>query len=216
MRHPHWLLGTCFLGIFMLAECSPVQAQTQSLFGGSSSSQSRGNTGRTAGSTGSSTGLNLEAGTGSVNTSFGTGFVGRSDNSGRFVGDERIGTQQGGATGQNRQFQNLNRQLQNSTRSGRRTTASTKTSFQPQLRVAIPIDSKRLATTRATTQTRIGKIIGQKPKYQDVHLAIDDQGQATIAGTVSSEADMRLIEQLVRLEPSISLIKNDLVVASTK
>lgn len=200
--------------------------------GGSSMGGSTGGRGTTGGSNTSSFGsANGRGGTGqngaggmnqpqfnefgSVGNQIGQGgFVGRSDNSGRFVGQTQAGQQQsmsrsnfgglggrGGQNGNNNQNFNQGNQAQNARR------------VRPQLKLgfaippmATPAVSNTLAVRLTAAQPSLGSI-------DNVNLKLDDAGVVTLTGRVESQDAKSLAAAILRLEPGVRKVVNELEVA---
>lgn len=76
-------------------------------------------------------------------------------------------------------------------------------------RVAVPVRSPGVAQSLA--QTRVSKSLAT-PRFQGVGVSVSDAG-ATITGTARSAEDRRMAELLLRLEPGINQVNNQIVVA---
>ncbi len=151
---------------------------------------------------------------GSVGSQIGQGsFVGRSDNAGRFVGQAQSGQQQsmsrfnfGGLGGR-----------------GGRTAATIRTSIRaietqntrrirPQLKLgfsippmATPAVSNTLAVRLTAAQPSLGSV-------ENVNLKLDDAGVVTLTGRVQSQEAKSLAAAILRLEPGVRKVVNELEV----
>lgn len=210
------------LGTALVLFCSGIaHAQTSSLFGNNSAlgatSSARGASASAFGGTGaggagggvsSGTGptINAQAGVGGVDTNIGTGgFIGRSDSAGRFVGSGQAGQQrvQGGPNrfggrGNIGNFQ----QRQDSERKV----------IRPRARIAFNFAKLPQQTVQKRLTDQVRRIAMEKPVFKNVSLHPDDTGTVAIRGTVESNADARLVAALIRLEPGVRRIENELTV----
>jgi len=225
----------CFMTVVgLLLFSDPAAAQTRSLFGsqgsGGNSSSAAGATansrngssvlGSTAGVSGN-TNINTEAGATAVSTDFGTGLVGRSDNAGRFVGNQfatELG--RGGASASsNRRFarsQTANtRSLGSTNRSSRSGNGSNLGTFRPQQKIAFAYVAPPTSAIGSVVTTRLDKIMSRTRQLRGLNLQINETGQVTLQGRVESAAARRLAENLVRLEPGVRSIRNELTVRAT-
>lgn len=151
---------------------------------------------------------------GSVGSQIGQGsFVGRSDNAGRFVGQAQSGQQQsmsrsnfgglggrGGQNGGNNQNFNQGNQTQNTRR------------IRPQLKLgfsippmATPAVSNTLAVRLTAAQPSLGSV-------ENVNLKLDDAGVVTLTGRVQSQEAKSLAAAILRLEPGVRKVVNELEV----
>ncbi len=153
------------------------------------------------------------------------GLVGRTDTSGRFVGSANAG-QQNFSTGSNalgQQFgarsRGLNRQSNlfggmgddafGGGNSG--TNASGYRVPIPQQKVAFDYRDRPAPEVSQRLATQLDKA-SQRLAIRGVALSVEE-GTVTLRGTVKSEGDRRLAEQLVRLEPGVRSVVNELEVA---
>ena len=225
------LSASFFVCGFQVDEAS---AQTSSLFGSSRSSGggtatgSRGNTG-TAGGGGTNPNngafqslLNTEAGVGGVSTDFGNGLVGRSDNAGRFIGSQFAGQQQsrinsgsnfnGGGfgrggfnTGNFAQFGQYGNNSQSRARK-----------IRPRQRIAFKFPRLKGIHISNSLGVRFKDISVKAPALKGLGIKVDDKGTAVLTGSVVDDHAKRLAANLVRLEPGVRKIDNQLQVASAK
>lgn len=152
---------------------------------------------------------------GSVGNQIGQGnFVGRSDNSGRFVGQAQAGQQQsmsrsnfgglggrGGQNGNNNQNFNQGNQAQNARK------------VRPQLKLgfsvppmATPAVSNTLAVRLTAAQPSLGSV-------DNVNLKLDEAGVVTLTGRVESQEAKSLAAAILRLEPGVRKVVNELEVS---
>ena len=144
-----------------------------------------------------------------------SGFVGRDDNAGRFVGDQRIGQQQLSRGAAMRQF---------GTRGGRRGgvnqrfapqgagSATSSIRFRPQQRIAFRYQAPRPAQLAATVRLRLETLQRRGTPLQGLRIRVDEQGTVVLQGRVESEEARRLAVALVRLEPGVRRVEDRLEV----
>ena len=148
-----------------------------------------------------------------VNTNFGTGFVGRSDNSGRFVGNQTAG-QQGGSRGQ-QQFGNFggSRANQFNSRNTRNQFGGSSSRRKIRARHVIGFSYKKRPKTmiQSSVTTRFSRL-KRYPAISGIAIAMNDSGVLTLRGDVESESARKLAANLARLEPGVRNIQNELTV----
>jgi hypothetical protein len=167
-------------------------------------------------------GTNLNQGTGAAPTlqNFGTGFVGGSQNQGRFVGSQFAGQQQsrGGGTGMNMfgggrggagggRFSMPNQASRNR--------GSTKR-VRPQLRVAFSFQSRSMTTIKTSLDTRFSTLLASRPQFKGVTISVGKKGELTLAGEVPNSAAQRMAAAMVRMEPGVRKVTNQLTVAAVE
>ena len=158
----------------------------------------------TLGGTGGGTGSQLFGGTQLGGTQLGntTGqFVGRNDNAGGFVGDQRVG-QQTGPTGNQRQFGNTGTGRANQSRFGNqaRTRGQAQTQravIRPRQEIAFQFPDRDLSIIPREVTGRIGRIQQRNRSLQGIAIEINPEGIATLTGTVADEDAKKLAGILV-------------------
>lgn len=212
---------------------TPVWAQTQSLFGnrgpvgqigsnlsgsivgqGTTFGAAQGNnlTGRPIpGQLGGAPSGTLQQGTA------GTGFVGRGDNAGRFVGDQRIGRQPTRMTGSGR-FPNAGGRTSHATgalfggsRNGSRSRRAPRV-IRPRQQIAFRYPQHRSSTIVTNLRSRFRRISQRQSGLQGVIVSIDEQGTTILSGTVDSVETKSLASILAGIEPGVRTVRNELAV----
>ncbi len=191
-----------------------ASAQTNSLFGNSgalsNTSSNRGATGTTGRSGGGGgqggPAVNTQAGTGGVNTSFGSGFVGRSDSSGRFVGSQFSGQQR---VQSGNQFRGTRGQQFQGNKTGARAV------LRPRARIAFRYTKPNVERVQSRLVARFEKIASDRAIFRGLVVTTDDEGTVTLRGTVEDSESARLVANVVRLEPGVRGVRNELKVAGT-
>lgn len=221
---------------WVLCDTVPTAAQTSSLFSGSQGRSSGtaagsslggvtgglGGTGRTGGgATGgraATTQLNTQAGTSaSVDTTFSGGFVGRSDNLGRFVGRQEAGTQR--ASGSTNfgafQFGAFSNAFRSQFQPGAGTPGSSdpRTRIRVQQRLAFEVPARPQSSVTAGLRQRLSLIVARRPQLAGVQFELRPDGRVRLTGRAPDEHQKRLAELLVRMEPGVSGVINEITIA---
>lgn len=151
----------------------------------------------------------LNAGDGSLGQTVGTsGFVGRGDTAGRFVGSQNASRQQ--VTGGGQQFSALQNRNQNSNNNNE----APRLLMRPQVRLGFePSFQEQLRVLPAMLETRMASLPAIGTRADGVHRQVDATGTVTLTGRVASEEDRRMMEILTRMEPGVRDVKNDLHIA---
>lgn len=175
-----------------------------------------GNSGGSGSGSGTSslTQSNLNAGDGSVAATIGQNtFVGRGENSSRFVGSRNSSTTTNGrGANQMSLLQSLvgnNDFTQNSNNSNAQTQSIT-----PQLRLGFALPPLPAVELQSTVQSRLVGLPALGPRTNGVIAKADPQGLVVLTGSVQSEDDRLLMETLVRMEPGVRSVRNELAVRS--
>jgi hypothetical protein len=168
----------------------------------------------TSGQTSSLSQTMMNAGDGSLGATIGTsGFVGQGDNTGRFIGNQNASSQRMLGSGQ--QFS----QLQSLIGNDQFTPDSTSTSSQKQLarpvmRLGFTPPQPAPLAMQNTIQSRLISLPQLGERAAGVNALADETGRVTLTGRVGSEDDRKLVEMLVRLEPGVRSVQNDLKVTA--
>lgn len=233
VRSTFLLIGALTLvGVMMPLGASPLWAQTRTTGSTTGSTGTTGQTG-TTGSTGSTTssasrttGTATSGGntSGSLQTmspigneptfNSADGTLGEQVGQGGFTGRQNQGfagnrnaTQTGSGATLTPQFNQFGNQTQNN-RGGSTGNSSIKRA-RPQQRIAFTYPKSRLAETQVVVGERIGRLTG----VHGVGTSISDQGVVTLTGSVGSEDTKKLAEALVRLEPGVRSVQNEIQVS---
>ena len=239
------------LAVGLAVSVSIVQhaaAQSQSLFGnrgpisqrnaqnsgsatgsGGAGMFSRGGQGGTGGFGSGSTrpGAAQAPGVGNV-TPFSGGFVGASDNMGRFVGNQQTGQQnaQTAAGGLNRlnvgnrnRGGDINNRLNQSGlnqgqfgQGGNQNRNQARMTVRPAQRIAFEYPQPERAEVRTSLQTQFRRLSDRRPQLANVSIALDGGSEAVLRGQVVSEDARKLAEAVARLEPGVRSVRNEITV----
>lgn len=85
-----------------------------------------------------------------------------------------------------------------------------KPSVRTRLRSQVAVPVRTPGVAQSVAQTRVAKSLAT-PRFQGVGISVSDAG-ATINGTARSAEDRRMAELLLRLEPGINQVNNQIVV----
>lgn len=163
-------------------------------------------------------GTGMNGATGFGNTGFGAtgatqGMVGR--NSGAFAGNSQAnqtGANGRGNTGATRNFNNTgsNRQNFNNNNNNQSTRNERNTSnIRPLQKVAFDYDAKSPTVAAANLTTRLARIGKRNPALNGVILKVDGE-QVVLTGRVKNEDQHRLAINVLRQEPGIRGIRDEL------
>ncbi len=214
-----WIVSVCLVGIvsWSYGESSVLaQAPTQP-------SRDTTSVGGTAGVSTSPTsgvpgGANLNQGTGAQPNvqDFGQGFVGGSQNEGRFIGSQFSGQQQvgggrnvfgGGGRGGGGRFTMPNQSSRNS---------ATKR-VRPRHRIAFAFASRSPAKIQTSLDVRFSLLLTRRPEFKNVTIAVGKKpGELTLSGSVPSSAAKRIATAMVRMESGVRRVTNQLSVVDPK
>jgi hypothetical protein len=144
-------------------------------------------------------------------------IVGRDDTAGRFVGDQRLEQfGQGGNTGRNsRDFGNRgNRNFDARSGAGGagRNPQRARAAIRPRQRIAFSYPIRAAETVNIELTRQLLEIAEVQTELAGVAVTIDDSGVATITGTVDTQEQRRLAELLVRLEPGVRSVRNEMTI----
>lgn len=183
---------------------------------GSFGSGSQGGAGR-SGASGSGLGANSMAqptfntGDGSLGATIGTsGFVGRGDNAGRFIGSQN--------STQRRTMNNANQfsQLRNQGNQNRSNVNNTNVRqlMRPQVQLGFEPALSPTVATPSDFHAGLMELPGIGSRAEGVVPSFSGDGVVTLTGTVATEDDRRMMEVLTRMEPGVREVKNELRVVT--
>jgi len=177
-----------------------------------------------AGTTASGINLNQGAAAQPNIQNFGSGFVGQSQNQGRFIGSQFSGQQQirGGATGGRNTF--TAGRGRGGARGGGRTTnrnratgRNTRTKrVRPRHRVAFSFSTPSMVSVKSSLDVRFSLLLDRRPEFRGVTIVAGKAGELTLSGKVPNATARRMALALVRMEPGVRKVTNQLSVASAE
>ncbi len=148
------------------------------------------------------------------------GFIGRNTNANSFIGRSaqgqmngqgnsgRQGGRQGG--GGNRSLdQGLLSQL-NGGQNGGNGGSQQQAPIRPRLKAAFDYPAANVGSVVSTAQVRFGKLSARFPQLDQVQVTQADDGTIRLTGSVGSRDTAKLAESLLRLEPGVRNVQNDL------
>jgi hypothetical protein len=152
--------------------------------------------------------------TGGMNGAGATGFGANSAMVGRnntgFAGNSRAGQTTGGGGGATRNFGNGGNAAQRGNNPTQNTKAERTTSaIRPRLRVAFDHSAKSPEVVATNVTTRMNKISLKNPALRGVEIRVDGE-QLVLTGKVKTVEQSRLAANLLRQEPGVKAIRNDL------
>jgi BON domain len=150
---------------------------------------------------------------GQLSETVGTGpFIGRSDNAGRFVGNEFAGQQAAmGAMQALQGLQGLGRSGGGfNNRSNQQQTE--RLPMRPTQRIAFDYTPATPAVATRRVAARFDGIVARRPEMNGVSFASDDAGRVVLRGTVANREAGELAAALIRLEPGVRDVVNELTV----
>jgi hypothetical protein len=157
----------------------------------------------------------------------GGGFLGSNANQQQFLGGNNQGQNQGrgmgmnGMNGMSNQFGNTNRggnrgntggmNMMNSMFGNNGSSGNNSASaIRPRQKVAFEYTLPKGDVLQTTLQTQLGKISLKKPGLSNVLVSMNPGGEVVLRGAVKSEADARLAASLMRIEPGVQSVRNEL------
>ncbi len=228
------MLAVAVVAGWLIGDVVPAAAQTSSLFGsqsrsaGTAASSALGGTagglgaagsagGTVAGTRGAAGQLNTQAGTSaSIDTTPSGGFVGRSGNQGRFVGRQEAGTQRsgGGVNFGAFQFGALSNAFGNQFQAGagRPDASDPRSRIRVQQRLAFEVPARPATSVTAQLRERLSHIAARRPQLAGVQFEIQPDGRVRLTGRAADEHQRRLAELLIRMEPGVSGVINEITV----
>jgi len=86
-----------------------------------------------------------------------------------------------------------------------------KGNFRAAVRPDIPLSNQRTPNIAGQIQNRLSRV-PLPERLRGAQVSVED-GQVVLRGTVSSEADKRMMERLMQLEPGVESVRNELAVS---
>ncbi len=164
---------------------------------------------------------NRTAGTGQA--AFGQSLLTQGSNQNAFIGGRNPAQGQGGFIGANQrtgQQQNNRQQQQNNrqnnfgqndfnNQNGQGQNQDPKRAIRPQFKVAFDEIQRPTAEIRSALQPRFDSL-SQTPSLRGVAYELDTDGVVVLRGTVDTPSQRRLAENVVKLEPGVKKVRNEL------
>ncbi|HUQ69916.1 MAG TPA: BON domain-containing protein [Planctomycetaceae bacterium] len=201
-----------------------------SMFGGSTGTSGLGTAGVGTGQGGAGQGGLGQQGTGqNRNNAMGAqqgqnnGFLGVNNNPNNFLGRNAQGqtnlngqtgntgrNNRAGQRGGNRQLDSNLQNMLNGGQQGGGGQTQQQPAVRPRQKVAFEYPQPKLEAVIATTQTRLTKLAVRYPHLSDVQLSQESDGTVVLRGSAPSENDARVAENMLRFEPGVRKIRNEL------
>ncbi len=182
----------------------------------------------TSGATGATSGFGgAAAGGGAANRAAGTGqptyglaqptqgnaqnaFIGGRGQQQQFIGgNQRTGQQQNNRQQQQNNRQSNNGQNDNNQNGQGQQNQDPKRAIRPQFRVAFDELPRPTTEIRSTLQPRFDSL-SQSPALRGVAYELDAEGVVVLRGIVDTPSQRRLAENVVKLEPGVKKVRNEL------
>lgn len=148
------------------------------------------------------------------------GFIGRNTDANSFIGRSAQGQMNGqGNTGRQggRQGGGGNRSLDqgllsqlNGGQNGGNGGSQQQAPIRPRLKAAFDYPAANVGSVVSTAQVRFGKLSARFPQLDQVQVTQADNGTVRLTGSVGSRDTAKLAESLLRLEPGVRNVQNDL------
>uniref|UniRef100_A0A7C4QLY8 BON domain-containing protein n=1 Tax=Schlesneria paludicola TaxID=360056 RepID=A0A7C4QLY8_9PLAN len=157
--------------------------------------------------------------TGGVNAQGANGFLGANNNPNNFLGRNTQGQQAVTTTNQNRQNfrggqqRGLDQSLLNLLNGGAQNAGNTNNrtnTIRPRQKVNFEHPTLQTSVVVNDVKVRFEKLATRYPQLKQIELIPGEGGIVILRGEVASEGDSKLAESLVRLEPGVKSIQNEL------
>lgn len=81
---------------------------------------------------------------------------------------------------------------------------------RPRLEIAFDFQLPTPVNIQTTLETRLTKLSVKTPGFKGIMLAIEDKGEVVLRGEVGSASEAKLAETMLRLEPGVRTVRNEL------
>ncbi len=217
----HRFLVPLFAMCLAVAMDSNVAAQ--GLFGGRGPISGPTGTQRPLSQGGSQGAFSPVAGGGSTAVAPSGGFVGRGNPRGRFIGARQSTSQGGEASSVRRGGQQRPGGVRATGSEGPqgsagnlRAAGSSQRAIRARERIAFDYTVPRPTAIQAALVAQFAVLAERYPLFSDIDVQTTANGQVTLRGKVPSDDDRRLIELIVRLQPGVRSVQNELTIASAR
>ncbi|MFN9719368.1 MAG: BON domain-containing protein [Planctomycetota bacterium] len=225
MRHVFRTCGLLLVCTFVADSSQSAYGQSFGTGGSGSSSSSTGSSSKTSSSTSSSsrtssgtsgagltstTPINRAVTSSGTNQASSTGFVGASSSE-NFVGGARQANQ---SQGRNRQFQAF--QPSQNMQSSQSQQTGTSRSVRTSLRMAFPFPAAAVAQQSGalapSNSLELSRFELDRPELTGINVNMSGTGEVILPGAVPSTEASRLAANLIRLQPGVRKVNNQLAV----
>jgi len=141
------------------------------------------------------------------------GFIGRNTDLNQFIGRTAQGQANGQQGGQNRNRgggggnRTLDQSLLNG---GQAAGTSTQPTIRPRLKAAFDFPAANIAQVTTRSQLLFDKLTTRFPEMEQVQVSQAENGDIVLTGSVATARTAKLAESLIRLEPGVRKVQNDL------
>lgn len=152
-------------------------------------------------------------GNSAANTQQNQGFIGRNTDLSQFIGRNAQGQANGQQGGQNRnRGGGGNRSLDQSLMNGGNQAAGTSTAptIRPRLKAAFDYTPADVAQVTTRSQVLFDRLTTRFPLMEQVQVSQAENGDIVLTGTVADVRTAKLAESLIRLEPGVRKVQNEL------
>ena len=135
------------------------------------------------------------------------GILGRNVQNQGLGGNNNLGGGRGGGGNRGNGNNGLNAQNGGSGNGGN---ANQTPIIRPRLEVAFDFPKPKTDAIQVKLETRLTKLSVKSPGLKSVTVAVEDKGEVVLSGEVGSESESKLAENLLRLEPGVRTVRNEL------
>lgn len=93
---------------------------------------------------------------------------------------------------------------------------SRRTTIVPRHRIAFEFSARKAATISDQLQAQLQNLTARRPGFARIQVQVDANGRVKLQGQVSSEGTRKLVAILVRLEPGVRGVQNELSVVTDR
>jgi hypothetical protein len=150
------------------------------------------------------------------------GFVGRGNPRGRFIGARQSTSQGGEASAVRRGGQQrpggvraIGSENAQGSAENLRAAGSSQRAIRARERIAFDYTVPRPTAIKAALVAQFVVLAKRYPAFADIDAHTTANGQVTLRGKVPSDDDRRLIELIVRMQPGVRSVQNELTIVGT-
>ena len=135
---------------------------------------------------------------------------GQNQNQGRGTGMNGMTNQLGNANRGNRGNMNTMNSMFGNGSGNSNGSNNSVSAIRPRQKVAFEYPVPKTDALQSTLQTQLTRISLKKPSLSNVLVSTNPGGEVVLRGAVTSESDARLAASLVRIEPGVQSVRNEL------
>ena len=125
------------------------------------------------------------------------------------MGMNGMNSNRGGARGNLNTMNTMNQMMNN----GGNSNANNHPIIRPRQRVAFDYPVPKAETMQWNLQTHLARVSLKKPGLTNVVLVANPGGEVVMRGEVRTESDSKLAETLLKLEPGVRSVRNELTLS---